>query len=82
MASNGKRKPLSPKREVNPPQRFLRLPEVMERIGLRHTQIYALMRATDFRNRCASASSAVAWLESEIDAFQQERIAERDGADQ
>ena len=81
MPSNGKRKPLSPKREVNPPQRFLRLPEVMERVGLRHTQIYAMIAREKFPKSVRVGARAVAWLESEIDQFQRERIAERDAAD-
>ena len=64
--------------ERNKARRFLRLPEVIERVGLRHTQIYALQKAGKFPKSVRVGERAVAWVEEEIEAFQEERIAERD----
>jgi prophage regulatory protein len=65
----------------NATKRFLRLPEVMLRVGLRHTQIYAMMAEGRFPRPVKVGARAVAWLESEIDAYQDACIAERDAAE-
>jgi prophage regulatory protein len=68
------------RRAPRPVRRFLRLPEVMERVGLRHTQIYDRMAEGKFPKAVKVGDRAVAWIESEIDAYQEACIAARDGA--
>ncbi len=62
------------------PRRFLRLPEVMERVGLKHTQIYDRMSEGKFPRSVRVGDRAVAWVEDEIDAYQEACIAQRDSA--
>lgn len=51
-----------------PPPRLLRLPEVMERVGLRRSAIYQRMSEGRFpRCRTLGAKCSV-WVESEINA--------------
>jgi prophage regulatory protein len=61
-------------------QRILRLPEVERVTGLKHSFIYAGMRAGTFPKSVPLGERAVGWLESEILAWQQDRIAKRDRA--
>lgn len=49
--------------------RNLRLPQVMERVGLRPTRIYELMGDGSFPRPIRLGERAVAWLESEVDAW-------------
>jgi prophage regulatory protein len=66
--------------EKTRPRRFLRLPEVMQRVGLKHTQIYQRISEGRFPRPVRVGDRAVAWVESEIDAYQDACIAERDAA--
>ena len=59
------------------PRRFLRLREVMELTGLRHTTIYKLIEENRFPRQVRVGDRAVAWVESEVDDFMDARIAER-----
>ena len=55
---------------VSPPRsRLLRLPEVMDRVGLRRASIYQRMNEGRFpKSRSLGAKCAV-WVEAEIDAW-------------
>ncbi|MEM8633987.1 MAG: AlpA family phage regulatory protein [Pseudomonadota bacterium] len=52
-----------------PPERLLRLPEVMERVGLRRTAIYQRMREGRFPRSRSLGPRCTVWLESEIAAW-------------
>ena len=56
--------------------RVLRLPEVLNRVGLRKTAIYKLIRAGAFP-RPMKLGRVSGWLEHEIEAWIQARAAER-----
>lgn len=66
------------KGERTRPRRFLRLPEVIERVGLKHTQIYQRMSEGKFPRPVRVGDRAVAWVESEIESYQEACVAERD----
>jgi len=57
------------------PLRFLRLPLVEERTGLRHTQIHKLETQGKFPKRVKISERASGWVEHEIDQFLEARIA-------
>ena len=60
--------------------RFLRLPEVIQISGYRRTSIYEMVKAGNFPAPVHLGPRAVAWLESEVEAWMQERIDARDQA--
>lgn len=57
-----------------PPERLLRLPEVMERVGLRRTAIYQRMREGRFPQSRSLGPRCTVWVESEIDDWVQSVI--------
>lgn len=59
------------------PDRFLRRPSVQDISGLSRSQIYRLMQAGQFPKAINIGERAVAWRESEIHQWMQERIAGR-----
>ncbi len=61
---------------TNPPTRFLRLPEVMERTGLSRSTIYVRVAAGCFPRPVALGGRAVGWIEAEVEEWVEERIAE------
>ena len=61
------------------PSRFLRLPEVLRSVGLQRSAIYAKMRLGRFPAPVKLTSTAVAWIEDEVEAWKAERIAESRG---
>jgi len=61
-------------RKASPPVRFLRLPEVMARTGLSRSTIYVRLAEGRFPEPVRLGPRAVGWIESEIDAWMQERI--------
>ena len=62
--------------------RFLRLPEVLERTGLSRSTIYLRLEQGLFPKPVSLGGRAVGWIESEVDEWIGERIAEsRDGAE-
>ena len=61
---------------TNPPTRFLRLPEVMERTGLSRSTIYVRLAEGRFPRPVALGGRAVGWIEAEIEEWVAERIAE------
>jgi prophage regulatory protein len=60
--------------------RILRRRELESRVGLKHTAIYEQMRAGRFPRPIplGVGGQAVGWLESEIDDWIAQRVAERD----
>lgn len=59
------------------PIRFLRLSQVMERTGFKRTAIYKYISQGDFPKQVALTGRGVAWVESEIIAWQQQRMMAR-----
>ncbi|MEH6460376.1 helix-turn-helix transcriptional regulator [Chitinimonas sp. JJ19] len=59
------------------PERFIRLPEVITRTGLSRSSIYAAIQRGAFPASVSLGGKSVAWLESEITAWQGARIATR-----
>lgn len=51
------------------PMRILRLPEVVERVGLKRASIYQHMGQGTFPKQIALGERAVGWIESEIEAW-------------
>ena len=56
--------------------RLLRLPQVMDRVGLRRSRLYAKVAAGEFPPPIRISANAVGWLESEITGWIEQRIAE------
>jgi prophage regulatory protein len=61
-------------------QRILRRPEVEAATGLKRSSIYEQMAEGTFPKSVPLSDKAVGWLESEIVAWQKDRIAKRDAA--
>jgi prophage regulatory protein len=59
-------------------QRLLRRREVEQLTGLKRSTIYELVAAGEFPKPVPISAQAVAWLESEIAAWQKRCIASRD----
>ena len=66
-------------RGTNAPLRFLRLPEVEARTGLARPTIYARMAAGTFPQPVSLGGRAVGWIESEVEEWMRERIANTRG---
>jgi prophage regulatory protein len=60
--------------------RFLRLPEVKLRTGESHSSIYRKIASGVFPKPIKIGPNASAWIESEIDAYQQSLIKASRGA--
>jgi prophage regulatory protein len=58
--------------------RYIRLPEVCTRVGLKRSTIYRLIGLGRFPKHIKLSEHASAWIECEIDDFMIARIAERD----
>ncbi|HHW7447199.1 DNA-binding protein [Pasteurella multocida] len=61
----------------NPRERFIKLEEVMHITGLKRTTIYNRMNADEFPKNIKLGHNNIAWLESEIRAWMQEKINQR-----
>ncbi|MFY3327250.1 helix-turn-helix transcriptional regulator [Vibrio fluvialis] len=59
--------------------KLMRLKEVMEMTGLSRSYVYQLMAEGDFPQSVSLGARAVAWVESEVQDWILERIAQRDG---
>lgn len=64
---------------MNAPIRMLRRREVQSLTGLCCSQLYDFMAGGLFPRPVRIGRKAVAWLETEVAAWQASRIAERDG---
>jgi prophage regulatory protein len=58
--------------------RILRLSEVQARVGLKHTALYDKINSGLFPRPLALGTNAIGFLESEVNAWIEARIAERD----
>ena len=65
--------------EPQPYSRILRLPEVMERVGLSRASVYTYIAAGNFPKQMSLGPNTVGWLESEIEAWIAQRISTRRG---
>lgn len=52
---------------------FLRLPQVMEKVGLRKTKIYAIVKEGSFPKPVRLSHRVAFWKLSEIEAWMRER---------
>ena len=66
-------------KRMNPPTRFVRLPEVVARTGLSRSTIYVRLAEGCFPQPVPLGARAVGWIESEVDNWIRERIAESRG---
>jgi prophage regulatory protein len=60
------------------PTRILRLAQVRERTGLSTSSIYAKIADGSFPKQVSLGVHSVGWVEAEIDAYIDARVAERD----
>jgi prophage regulatory protein len=62
-------------------RKYLRLPVVLDRTGLKKTTIYALQKAGDFPRNYPLSANTVGWLEAEVEAWlaSREKARERQG---
>ena len=68
--------------DYTPRARFIRLPEVLYTTGLSRSTVYEMMSRKQFPAQVSLGGKTVAWLESEIENWMAERIANRhQGAD-
>ncbi len=57
-------------------EKLLRLPEVLRRTGFGRSHIYNLIHQEEFPKQIQISSGAVAWLESEFEAWMNKKIQE------
>ncbi|ECU9386452.1 TPA: AlpA family transcriptional regulator [Salmonella enterica subsp. enterica serovar Concord] len=57
--------------------RLLRLPQLLDKTGLKRAQVYAYMKTGYFPKSIKIGPSSVAWLESEIDDWINEKLNNR-----
>lgn len=60
--------------------RLLRLPEVQNTVGLRRSEIYRRVRSGTFPAPIRLGKNAVAWLQSDCEAWVAARVAESRGS--
>ncbi|WP_083239585.1 AlpA family transcriptional regulator [Vibrio scophthalmi] len=60
------------------PMRFLKLKEVMEKTALSRSAIYRKMNDGEFPQSVSLGDRAVAWVDSEVQDWVIDRVAERD----
>ena len=66
-------------KKTRAPGRFLRLPEVMARTGLSRSTIYVRLEQGLFPRPVSLGGRAVGWIDSEIDEWMNNRVAESRG---
>jgi prophage regulatory protein len=59
-------------------QRLIKLPEVLARCGVSAMTVWRRERAGGFPSRVRLGPNSVAWVEAEVAAWCEQRIAERD----
>jgi prophage regulatory protein len=70
-----------PQTETGPkPRRFLRLSEVIQRVGMQKSAVYARIRRGEFPAPVQLGGGMVAWVEAEIDTWMDSLIQDRDAA--
>lgn len=60
------------------PIRFLRLPAVMDRVGVKETTIWRLVKRGEFPRPVKVTKYASAWVESEVNDYMAKLIAGRE----
>jgi prophage regulatory protein len=60
---------------------FMRIGDVQRVTGLPRATIYEMMGKGTFPKQVRLSPRAVGWIESEVSAWQRDRIAERDGVE-
>lgn len=60
--------------------KFIRLPDVLARTGLKRANLYLLMQRGGFPEPVKISSRSNGWVESEVEAWIEARIAERNRA--
>ena len=63
--------------KTTPTERFIKLPEVMNKTGLGRSTIYASMKAGDFPKSIQLNKKNSVWLESEINDWMTDKINKR-----
>lgn len=58
--------------------RIIKLPEVMNRAGIRRSTVYKLIAKDQFPKPVSQGERSVGWVESEVDQWIMQRIADRD----
>lgn len=61
-------------KKAQEPARLLRLPDVMARVGLARSTIYLMIQDKEFPAPINIGSRAVAWVESDIQAWIDDKI--------
>ncbi len=61
---------------TNTPQRLLRLPEVLKRVGLSKSTVYARVRQGAFPKQVHMGTLS-AWVETEVEAWIARQVADR-----
>lgn len=59
--------------------RIIRLPEVMERTGIKRSSIYTQIKEGTFPEQINLGARSVGWLESEIDAWVCDQVSKARG---
>ncbi len=67
-------------RNTDASPRLLRLPEVQSIVGLRRSEVYRRIRSGTFPAPIRLGTNAVAWLQSDLDAWIAARVAESRGS--
>ena len=64
------------------PIRFIRMPELIHKVGLSRSQIYRLVSTGNFPEQRKVGSKVSVWVESEIDAWMAQQEPHRDADSQ
>ncbi|MFC0226118.1 helix-turn-helix transcriptional regulator [Serratia aquatilis] len=63
--------------DSTPQDRFMRLPEVLYTTGLSRSTVYEMIGRSQFPSQISLGGKNVAWLESEVNEWMADRIANR-----
>ena len=63
----------------NNQMQFLRLPQVMQRVGLSKPQLYKLITQNEFPSQIKICSRISVWLESDVVEWMQQQIVRHEG---
>lgn len=75
MQSNTVTQVVPPNHECPPPTRLIRISEVQHRTGFSRSQIYRLITMGKFPRPIKAAEATSAWIENEVQAWIEGRIA-------